>query len=157
MARIVLVKAVAEHAAGMAGLRLGCEAQSQDRQRRSEMNTGGSLANVAVDRDFARFGSKSYAINKINSVDVRKRHPYGQGGMLGSGLIAVLCLLGGAATSVLAIFFGALAVWLWQRSKIVEYQLFLTTSSQEAQAFVSRDPDEVIRLRNEIERAMASH
>jgi hypothetical protein len=31
---------------------------------------------VSVDRDFARFGSKSYAINKINTVEVRERKPH---------------------------------------------------------------------------------
>lgn len=33
-----------------------------------------------IDDDFARFGAKSYAINKINSVDVRERQPYGRTG-----------------------------------------------------------------------------
>jgi len=28
---------------------------------------------ISVDDNFARFGTKSYAINKINSVDVRSR------------------------------------------------------------------------------------
>lgn len=34
---------------------------------------------VSVDQHFARFGAKSYAINKINSVEVRRRYPNGRG------------------------------------------------------------------------------
>jgi hypothetical protein len=30
---------------------------------------------VSIDRDFARFGSKAYAINKINTVDIATRIP----------------------------------------------------------------------------------
>jgi hypothetical protein len=48
---------------------------------------------VSVDRDFARFGGKSYAINKINTVEVRQRHPNGKTGMFVAGLIALFCLL----------------------------------------------------------------
>lgn len=33
---------------------------------------------VSVDRDFARFGSKSFAINKIHTVEVRARRPHSQ-------------------------------------------------------------------------------
>jgi hypothetical protein len=110
---------------------------------------------VSVDRDFARFGSKSYAINKINSVEVRRRHPHGQGAMFVFGLLALICLLGGASGVVLALFFGTLALWFWQRSRIVEYQLFLMTSSSEAQAISSRDGVLIDRLRNRIEQAMS--
>ena len=39
--------------------------------------------NITVDNDFARFGSKSYAINKINSVEVRERKLGGRGGPIG--------------------------------------------------------------------------
>ena len=109
---------------------------------------------VSVDSDFARFGSKTYAINKINSIEVRRRYPYGQGAILLFALLAIACLLGGAATFVLVIIFGGLAVWAWRRSRIVEYQLFLMTSSSEAQAIASRDGDMIDRLRDRIERAM---
>eukprot|EP00456_Euglypha_rotunda_P014398 TRINITY_DN14515_c0_g1_i1.p3 TRINITY_DN14515_c0_g1~~TRINITY_DN14515_c0_g1_i1.p3 ORF type:complete len:107 (+),score=20.44 TRINITY_DN14515_c0_g1_i1:876-1196(+) len=54
----------------------------------------GGLMNVSVDKDFARFGSKSYAINKINTVDVRERKPYGQLGMF---IFGVLCFIFGMA------------------------------------------------------------
>lgn len=115
---------------------------------------------VSVDRDFARFGSKSYAINKINSVEVRRRYPNGQGMMFLLGLLAVICALsalGGAGGRLwaLAIMFGVLAFGFWRRSRIVEYQLFLMTSSSEAQAITSHDPNQIDSLRERIERAMA--
>jgi hypothetical protein len=121
---------------------------------------------VIVDADFARFGNKSYAINKINSVEVRARKPYGQGAMFGWGLLALICGLaglgqlgeasGGAVITLgLAGLFGFLAYRAWGKSQIVEYQLFLMTSSSEAQAFVSRNGDEVQSLRERIEGAMA--
>jgi len=121
---------------------------------------------VTVDRDFARFGAKSYAINKINSVEVRERKPNGKGGAIVCGVLATFCGFGalGSLTSpdggtivwlIVAAVFGFAAYSLWQESKIVEYQLFLMTSSSEAQAFVSRREDEVISLRDRIEQAMA--
>lgn len=118
---------------------------------------------VSVDRDFARFGSKSYAINKINSVEVRRRYPNGQGMMFVLGLLAVICAVsasvgsGGANGTLwaLAIMFGGLGFWFWRRSRIVEYQLFLMTSSSEAQALTSRDPGVIDGLRDRIEQAMA--
>jgi hypothetical protein len=50
--------------------------------------------------------------------------------------------------------FGFLAYRAWKRSEIVEHQLFLMTSSSEAQAFVSRDGSMIEGLRERIERAM---
>jgi uncharacterized PurR-regulated membrane protein YhhQ (DUF165 family) len=127
-----------------------------------------ATTSVVVDRDFARFGSKSYAINKINSVDVRRRHPHGQGFMLLWGLlclapsVVVLTDITNRTLSgntvlmvVLAGFFGFLAYRAWQKSRLVEYQLFLTTSSQEAQAIASMDRDFIVALRGKIETAMA--
>lgn len=126
----------------------------------------GGLMNVSVDRDFARFGSKSYAINKINTVDVRERKPHGQLGMF---IFGVLCFifgmaalgglseksLSGSITSfIFAAIFGYIAYRLWLRSKIVEYQLFLMTSSSEAQAITSRDGEMIAKLRDRIEAAM---
>src|SRR5260221_4056695 len=110
---------------------------------------------ISVDRDFARFGAKSYAINKINSVEVRKRHPYGLTIVFVAALAAVFCLMGGRALIVLALVFTALAVWAWRRSRIVEYHLFLMPSSSEAQAITSRDANMIDNLRDRIERAMS--
>lgn len=126
---------------------------------------------VNVDDDFARFGSKSYAINKINSVDVRSHKPYSATGYILGGFVTlalVLTIVGQASEpsassgpTINIVFFavGAAAFtwWSYRRSKIVEYKLYLTTSSQEAQAFVSRDREAVLGLRAEIERAMTKH
>ena len=114
---------------------------------------------VSVDRDFARFGAKTYAINKINSVEVRARHPHGTAWMFLCGLVALIGLLSflGSADAFsfgLAVVFGPLAYMAWKRSKIIEYQLFLMTSSSEAQALTSRDADMIQSLRNRIEAAM---
>jgi hypothetical protein len=116
---------------------------------------------VSVDDKFARFGSKGYAINKINSVEVRQWNPHSKVGALLCGLIAFMCLLsaiGGGGSSALGLFviFSGLAYWTWRRSQIVEYQLFLMTSSSEAQAFVTRDRDQVNSLRDRIETAIAA-
>lgn len=121
---------------------------------------------VSVDGDFARFGNKSYAINKINSVEVRAHKPYGHSAMLVWGLLALICALSGLAqlgessggalfTLGLAALFGFLAYKAWEKSQIIEYQLFLMTSSSEAQAFVSRNGSEVQALRDRIESAMS--
>lgn len=121
---------------------------------------------VSVDRDFARFGNKSYAINKINSVEVRQRKPYGQGAMFLWGLLGVIFALtflgslsepggGNFVVVLLAGVSGFLAYRAWNQSKIVEHQLFVMTSSSEAQAIASRDGDMISELRDRIERAMA--
>lgn len=121
---------------------------------------------VNVDRDFARFGQKSYAINKINSVEVREVRPNGSGGTVILGGIAILLLLIGVsqisnnpnaapAWMIFALIFGGLTWLAWNSSQVVEYRLFLMTSSSEAQAFSSRQPDEVYGLRDSIEAAMA--
>lgn len=123
---------------------------------------------VYVDDDFARFGNKSYAINKINSVEVRERQPHGRGGAILCAILAVLCAMSffgslsapdGPVTFMLvgAAVFGFLAYRGFQKAKIREYRLFVMTSSSEAQAFVTRDEGEVYSLRDEIESAMARH
>lgn len=114
---------------------------------------------VSVDRDFARFGNKSYAINKINTVEVRRRHPHGQGAMVLFGLLAIICLFaaaggGGGGAFLVGAIFGALTYWAWRRSQVIEYQLFLMTSSSEAQAISSLDGGMIDGLRDRIERAM---
>lgn len=60
---------------------------------------------------------------------------------------------------MLAIFLCALFGWLayraWKRSKIVEYQLYLVTSSGAVQAIKSEYASMIDGLRDRIERAMA--
>ena len=121
---------------------------------------------VSVDRDFARFGSKAYAINKINTVDVTAKRPHSQNAFFGWGLLAVFCLLvfaGGEKSGVnnglavglfLCALFGFLAYRAWKRSKIIEYYLMLVTSSHSVQAIKSQDSAYIEDLRDRIERAM---
>jgi hypothetical protein len=122
--------------------------------------------NITVDKDFARFGSKSYAINKINTVEVRERQPHGIGGAILCGIIALLLFYGGISSAlnhtgdrggaaiVGAIIFTVIAYWSWTRSQVREYQLFLMTSSSSTQAYISNDQFEVMNLRDSIESAM---
>lgn len=123
------------------------------------------IAQITVDDDFARFGAKSYAINKINTVEMRERAPHGMTGMFICGLLTIIFLftyLGSLSgntkssfgTLLVALVCGGLTYYQWRRSKIREYSLFLRTSSSEVQAYISSDQDEVQSLRDRIERAM---
>lgn len=125
--------------------------------------------NVTVDDNFARVGSKSYAINKINSVDVRSKKKSGKWGWLLWWLLAIFCgvpalgaLIGGqpgeaVAMLLIAALFGYFG-WksYQQRHATYSYELFLMTSSNEVQAFVTDDKDDVLALRSAIEDAMAA-
>lgn len=122
-------------------------------------------SSISVDANFVRVGGKSYAINKINSVEVRERKPHGAGAAYIWGLLAAPSLLIGvvamahdAGGGVIFLGLGALFAWLAyaaaQRAKIREYSLILMTSSGEAQAVITRDESEVQDLRTEIETAM---
>jgi len=121
------------------------------------------MSAVKIDDDFVRFGSKSYAVSKINSIEVREHRPYDVTpsfflaaitiffGILalaglasgGSGLAFLGCLIAGVATVI-----------LWLRAQYREFQLFLMTSSSEVQAFVSQSEEEVLALQDEIEAAI---
>ena len=113
---------------------------------------------VSVDTDFARFGSKSYAINKINTVDVRSRN--GSGGCLLASGIALVCI--GTLVCTENITFGVCIILLGAflmfgshaASKVVTYDLFLRTSSSDVQAYESTDLEEINKLREAVERAM---
>ena len=110
---------------------------------------------ISVDRDFARFGKKAYAINKINTVDVRSSRPHGQSGIVLWTFGALICLFFGPVGWLLALCCLGLAYYAWKLSKIIEYGLFLRTSSSEAQALTSRDEEYILSLREHIEAAMA--
>lgn len=123
--------------------------------------------NVLIDDKFARFGAKSYAINKINSVEVRRRRPHGQGAAYFWGLLALIFGIGalnkfsdlngnGFVGLIIAALCGWLAYKSYLKSQIEEFDLFLMTSSSEAQAFTTRDASQVENLRDRIERAMAA-
>ena len=120
---------------------------------------------ITVDRNFARFGSKSYAINKINTVDVRSSKPHGLGPVILFGILALLFAsvaktaaeAGGAEPFVgIAVICAGVAVWSWTKTKIVEYKLYLMTSSAETQALTTRDQEVVLALRDAIEIAMST-
>ncbi|MBF5090579.1 hypothetical protein F1640_11250 [Novosphingobium sp. NBM11] len=121
---------------------------------------------VSVDGNFARFGEKSYAINKINTVEVRTVHPYGNGWAWVCAILSVLFAYGAynlikdgkspAISVILCLVFASISHWVWRRSKIVEFQLFLMTSSTSMQAYSSFDQDEISDLRTRIEAAMVA-
>ena len=112
---------------------------------------------IKVDRDFARFGSKSYSIDKINTVDVRIVPP-------GTCLPIFLMFLSGFFILVALIaqneglgLFGmiiGIAAYGVYKSRKTEYSLFLVTSSSEAQAYSTTDWSQIDELRKAIELAM---
>lgn len=118
---------------------------------------------ISVDRDFVRFGQKSYATSKINSIEVREYQPHKHDSGLGFILFAGVAFLIGVSTGssagtitggLVAAFLGWMAKLVRDRRKIVHYQLYLMTSSSETQAFVTDDANEVYELRDRIEAAM---
>lgn len=125
---------------------------------------------VSVDNDFARFGAKSYAINKITSVEIREVKDKNGGCLVAAtavltlvfGLVALGSLgnseFGAGVTFfLLAAFFGWLTSLAVKRSKRLNYQLFLITAASEQQAYESRDPADVYGLRDQVEAAMLHH
>ncbi len=116
---------------------------------------------VTVDNDFARFGTKSYATNKINTVEVRVQAPNSRIWIWIWGAIAAFIAVGSVANYsltaiIFALLFAGLALRAFFRAKKRLYQLYVMTSSSEAQAFQSENADEVIALREAIERAMTA-
>lgn len=119
-----------------------------------------SSGNIRVDGDFARFGSKSYAINKINTVNVRVDAPHGPLPAIVFGLLTLIALVSaihnheGAAVVVGLVTAGI--TWLCVKAMGKRnHVLLLTTSSSEAQAFQSSDGEMIAELRSAIERAIA--
>ena len=114
---------------------------------------------VSVDHHFARFGSQSVAINKINTVDVRAHLPYGQGlpivlAVLAIGFAWLAYSSHSAGSGLAALVLAALTVWSWRRHQIREYSLYLVTSASQGPAYATRDLEEVTSLRSAIEAAM---
>ncbi|MFN3675431.1 MAG: DUF6232 family protein [Sphingomonas pseudosanguinis] len=124
---------------------------------------------VSVDNDFARFGAKNYAINKITSVEIREVKDKNAGCTIAifavitlvlavsafqsfsSGFETVLGFLAGAA------IFGYLTYAMIQKSKEITYQLFLITAASEQQAYESKSRENVYDLRDRVEAAMMHH
>jgi len=122
---------------------------------------------VSIDTSFARFGSKSYAVKQINTVDVRARQVRGKGWGALWLLIGVICIAqgwskpgGGEGAGTGVIVFGAVlvgvAALLLRRPNIYEYDLMLRTSSGEAQAYTTKDAATIGRLRAAIEQAISA-
>ena len=120
---------------------------------------------VSVDRDFARFGSKSYAIGQINSVEVQEEvapRPILPLLALVIGAFILLAGLGGASVDVgkampTLIFGGAIVAWsVWRlrRPRLSTFRLMLRTSSQEGQAYETKDASIIGELRTAIEQAI---
>jgi hypothetical protein len=116
---------------------------------------------VSIDQHFARFGSKSFAINKINSVEVRTHVKSGTIGWLFFWLFGLLSFIAGVKESngagiVLGLILGALGYLSFRGHRETRiHRLYLMTSSSEAQAFETTSSDEVSALRSAIERAIA--
>lgn len=116
---------------------------------------------VSVDNDFARFGAKSYAINKITSVEIREVKAANAGCMASLlGVAAALSLviaIGFPPFLIFALAFGFGAYAAWKKAKRITYQLFLITAASEQQAFESFNRDDVYGLRDQVEAAMLHH
>ena len=117
-----------------------------------------SSGDIRVDWHFARFGEKSYAINKINSVEV-KRIPAKPNAKihfiivsLGMGIIA---LMAQSFWWVLGSFiFAGFAYKSHRNPNSDKFQLYLMTSSSEVQAMETEDKTQISELRAAIETAM---
>jgi hypothetical protein len=120
---------------------------------------------VSVDQHFVRSGGKSYAINKINSVEVRKKVEEGSKGWLIAWICAgLLALVGlnmatgganGTPALIIAVVLGVVGYSSFKkRHPTTTYELYLMTSSSEVQAFTTDDSLTMRELRNAIERAM---
>src|SRR3546814_18159455 len=75
---------------------------------------------ISVDERFARFGEKSYAINKITSVEVRSETKKGSSAFLAWWLIALTFAVRAIATirvvsTVFALIFVGVGWPLWQK------------------------------------------
>lgn len=126
-----------------------------------------SRSHVTVDDNFARFGAKSYAINKITSVEVRKHERHKSGWLffaIFGGLILIVGLGqltkdGGQSAATIAL--GALMLvpaYFLHRSRVVRsFELFLATAAGEVQATKSENGDAIEELRQAIELRIVQH
>lgn len=123
---------------------------------------------ISVDAHFARFGSKSYAIDKITSVDVREQRKTGCAWIF---FIVLAVFAGFAAIAAIAspedrgpsseigFFFAVAAIagfLFYTRPKPV-FHLMLATSSGEVQATTALKRETIDDLRVAIETAMVPH
>lgn len=120
---------------------------------------------VAVDDHFVRSGGKSYAINKINSVEVRETKIPGKNGWIIAWFIGLFMLISGLGMqsegkdATAPLFIGLVSAVIGyfsfkKRHSRMTYNLYLMTSSSEVEAFATDDVVIVRDLRAAIERAM---
>ena len=120
---------------------------------------------VTVDDHFARFGSKSYAVGKIRSVDVRIERKRGCA-WISLSLIAMVSAAGALGTSASAgvgeastewltfLIVAMIAVVLFRTRPQPKYDLMLATSSGELEAYSSSDRNLIEELRAAVDRAI---
>ncbi|MBD8699284.1 hypothetical protein IFT54_05570 [Sphingomonas sp. CFBP 13714] len=117
---------------------------------------------VSVDNKFARFGSKSFAVNKITSVDVRSEVTPADTKWKGLAALAALLVIVAVTNLQIAplcvLIALVLAYFAWvgfKKSKIkTVHRLFVVTSGSEVQAYETSDGNEIGDLREAIENAM---
>ena len=122
----------------------------------------------SVDQDFVRVGTKSYAINKINSVEMHTSTKPGSALYVVAWLLAAVCAYAGLSAGlegqsasgylIVAAICGGVG-WLsfQKRAPTHTYSVMLVTSSGEATAVSSTDADLVMSVRAQIETAIAGH
>lgn len=121
---------------------------------------------VTVDESFARFGSKSYAINKITSVDVRV-HEKSSSGWLIFGIVAALVIIAGlgqiktdvgaaVGTMVVGAALFIPAVLMYPKRISRTYTLLLATAAGEVQALAGANGEAMQELRDAIETRIAA-
>lgn len=123
-----------------------------------EFNNG----HVTVDRNFVRVGSKSYAVDKIGSIDIRTRREPASQLPYAFWLAAAVCVAIGVNSrrldvGLLALVLAGVGFVLKERSRPkVSHSLVLLTTAGETQAFESSDMEEICDVRDAIEAAMVS-
>ena len=116
---------------------------------------------VSVDDKFVRIASKSYAINKITSVDVREQVTPGKSGYAFLWVIGAVLAIAGIAQQAPYLFIMAAVCagfgWRhWEKRKPVSlFQLYLVTAAGETPAHAEFDYDTITEMRAAIEEAMS--
>jgi hypothetical protein len=119
---------------------------------------------VSVDDKFARFGSKSFAINKITSIDVRSEVTPADTSWKGlaavAGLLIIVAIfnLQMAPLCVLIALVVGYFAWLGYKKSMIKtvHRLFVVTSGSEVQAYETSDGNEIGDLRSALEDAMSA-
>lgn len=115
---------------------------------------------VTVDRNFLRVGSKSYAVDKIGSIDIRTRRERGSQLPYAFWLAAAVCVAIAVHSreievGLLAVVLAGIGFLLRERARPrVSHSLVLLTTAGETQAFESSNMEEICDVRDAIEAAM---